>query len=104
MPSSQIDLLLRAVGRRLAELRTAAGLTQQELAEQAGVSLRYIQKIEAGSENMTLRSLAQFAELLGVSLVDVLQMPASIHPKKPGRPKRVTLPSGKQTPGSGTTT
>ena len=39
---------LRKLGRNLARLRTAAGLTQEHLAEKAGISTRYVQDLEAG--------------------------------------------------------
>ena len=38
----------RKLGRNLARLRTAAGLTQELLAERAGISTRYVQDLEAG--------------------------------------------------------
>lgn len=35
--------------RNLKEARKAAGMTQQQMAEKVGISLRYYQNIEAGS-------------------------------------------------------
>jgi transcriptional regulator with XRE-family HTH domain len=58
------DRLVRDVGRRLAELREARGLTQQELADELDVSMRYVQSIEAGTQNLTLRTLAEYASVL----------------------------------------
>jgi transcriptional regulator with XRE-family HTH domain len=43
------DRLLRDAGRRLAECREARGLTQQALAEELGVSMRYVQRVESVS-------------------------------------------------------
>lgn len=45
-------------------------MTQQDLAEQVGLSVRYLQRIEAGTQNLTLRSLALLADSLGASLVE----------------------------------
>lgn len=49
--------------------RRACGMTQQELAEKAGVGLRLIQKVEGGEAlagNLTARNLLSIAYALGV--------------------------------------
>ena len=79
------DRLIRAVGRRIAELRVATGWTQDELAEQASFSSKYLQRIEAGSENLTLRSMVELANVLQVRLAELLVPPASTAVKR-GRP------------------
>ena len=56
------------VGRRIAELRSKRGLTQEQFSERAGVGLRYIQRVEGGEENLTLESLYAFAEILSVQV------------------------------------
>jgi transcriptional regulator with XRE-family HTH domain len=38
----------------VAERRRAYGLTQEQLAEKLDVSLKYLQRVEAGEENLTL--------------------------------------------------
>jgi transcriptional regulator with XRE-family HTH domain len=78
--------LLLNVGRRVAELRIARKLTQEELAERAEVSARYIQRIERGRENLTLVTVANLAKALGVEVVSLLRK-AKVGPAKPGRPK-----------------
>lgn len=83
------DALVRDVGRRIAELRAERGLTQDAMAEKAGVSSRYIAKVESGRENLTLTSLARFARLLRVATVDLFQ-PPRVRNARPGRPKAVT--------------
>lgn len=42
-------VLLRLVGERLSGLRLARNLTQQQLAEQAGLGLRTVQRLELGA-------------------------------------------------------
>lgn len=42
-------VLLRLVGERLSALRLARNLTQQQLAEQAGLGLRTVQRLELGA-------------------------------------------------------
>lgn len=50
-------------------LRTAAGLTQAQLAKAAGINVRQIQKIESGeirAENLTLGNAIRLSAALGV--------------------------------------
>jgi transcriptional regulator with XRE-family HTH domain len=57
--SHDIDDTVRNVGRRVAELRAKAGLTQEQQAERLGFTLKYLQRIEGGGENLTVRSLSK---------------------------------------------
>ena len=77
--------LQQDVGLRLSELRKARTLTQQALANELGVSMRYIQAVEAGAENLTLRSLAAWASVLQVPIAAVFEAPAT-RKRRPGRP------------------
>jgi len=79
--------LRRTVGRRIAELRAGRGLTQQKLAERLGVSTRYVQRVESGSKNLTLTSLAEIANVLRVAVVDLFASPVSTT-VRPGRPPK----------------
>jgi transcriptional regulator with XRE-family HTH domain len=85
--STDPEHLIRDVGRRVAELRRDAGWTQAELAATADVSLKYIQRIEAGDANLTLRSLAKIANTFSVSVPALLEKPSS-RQAGPGRPPR----------------
>ena len=52
----------------IADARMSAGLTQQQLADKAGVGLRLIQKVEGGeakAANLTARNLLAIADALG---------------------------------------
>jgi transcriptional regulator with XRE-family HTH domain len=79
------DDLLRDVGRRLAEVRAERGWTQEEFADAGGFTVRYVQRVERGLENLTLRSLARLSRLLGVGVVDIFSAPAT-RAVRPGRP------------------
>ena len=81
------DRALRDVGRRIAELRTKAELTQEQLAARAGIGWKYQQQIELGYENLTLKTLVKYANLLGVTLADLMQPPEA-RAVRPGRPPR----------------
>ena len=91
---SETQRALRGVGRRIAELRRDRGFTQEKMAVQARVSWKYVQRVEAGTENLTLRSLVKFAALLGVSLAEMIEPPQELV-VRPGRPRKQTCPSKK---------
>jgi len=55
-------------GKVLASLRKEQGMSQQELADSAGYSLRYIGDLERGTKSPTLRTMQHFAVLLNVPL------------------------------------
>ena len=71
----------------MAELRADRALTQEKLAERAELSARYIQRVEAGGENLTLLTLLRLAEALEVEPAEFLQQ-ALRGPAKPGRPPK----------------
>ena len=51
---------------RVRELRTAAGLTQQQLADALGISLNYYQKIEAGERTGDFQIWDTLEDLTGI--------------------------------------
>lgn len=64
---------LRSVlGAQLRELRRSRGLTQEGLAEELGVTPRYLAGIERGERNLTLDSVDALAEQLGVEPLSLL--------------------------------
>ena len=69
--------LLRAVGRRIRELRTKRGLTMAELgANKKGVvyfQRQYVWKMETGRVAPSLAALAHFAKRLDVTLAELLK-------------------------------
>ena len=77
----------RWVGGRVATRRRAFGLTQEELAERLDVSLKYLQRIEAGHENLTIHSMVTLANALDVAPSYLLRPRSSTRPK-PGRPRK----------------
>jgi transcriptional regulator with XRE-family HTH domain len=52
--------------------RKTKGLTQQELADEAGVSLRTIQRIEKGTEEISGFSLRQISKVLDIPLEEII--------------------------------
>jgi transcriptional regulator with XRE-family HTH domain len=63
VPQEQLDLF----SRNLKRLRTKAGLSQEELAERAEITARYLQSIEAGSFGASLAVLIRLRRALGCS-------------------------------------
>ena len=51
------------------ERRTILGLTQQDLSDYTGLSVRFIKSVEAGKGNPSIQSLAKIAEVLGLEIV-----------------------------------
>ena len=80
------DAILRAVGARVAELRRERGMTQDVFAQRLQVSTKYIQRLEQGSENLTLRTLARVAAELGISPLVLMLPPLSDRRARVGRP------------------
>ena len=63
----------RLFGKRVRERRLALGLTQQELADRAGLHRSYIGEIELGRRNVTLKSVAKIAKVLQVDVASLLE-------------------------------
>lgn len=53
---------------RLTNIRKSKGLTQEQLANKAGLSASTISNIESGENSYTLRSLIRCAEALGYEI------------------------------------
>lgn len=51
------------------ERRTILGLTQQDLSDYTGLSVRFIKSVESGRANPSVQSLAKIAEVLGLEIV-----------------------------------
>lgn len=61
------------VGSNIRTCRTNAGLTLEELAEQAEMSWPYLSEVERGRENISLDKLARLAQALNVRLSKLVE-------------------------------
>lgn len=66
------ESLKAALGARVRDLRRSRGLTQEGLAEQLGVTPRYLAGIERGERNLTLDSVDALAAQLEVDAVSLI--------------------------------
>lgn len=57
------------LGLALAEARAAAGLTQAQLSENAGLDRTYLAKVEAGLSTLLILRLLRLLRLIGARLV-----------------------------------
>jgi transcriptional regulator with XRE-family HTH domain len=61
-----------ALGRRLGDLRRARGLTQEALADKAGIHRTFLARVENGRTSIAVDRLLALADALGVRIHDVL--------------------------------
>lgn len=60
------DQLLKLMGERVAQLRLARNLTQEQLAVQAGLGLRTVQRLELGAAATQLSGFVRICRVLGL--------------------------------------
>ena len=65
-PSPRARALMLQLGGNVQRLRLKRGWTQEYLAEVASLDLSYAQRVERGEINVTLSTLANFADAFGV--------------------------------------
>lgn len=72
MTDEQKQQMRERIGMRIAALRKQQGLTQEQLAERAGLQRTHIWRIETGKYSVNIETLQALAEALGmtVDLVD----------------------------------
>jgi transcriptional regulator with XRE-family HTH domain len=80
------DKIIENIGRRVAEIRLKLGLTQDALAEKAGVTGGYIRQIEGGWKNMRVDTLCKIADVLECQTRDLFEIPTMKKPTS-GRPR-----------------
>jgi transcriptional regulator with XRE-family HTH domain len=64
-------VIAKALGKRVAELRKARGLTQEELAERSGYSVEFISLVERGVNAPAVAGLEKIAKALKVPIKDL---------------------------------
>jgi len=75
---------LRRLGERVREARARRGMTRKGLAQQSGVSERYLAQLESGKGNISIVLLRSIARAMNVPIVDLVR-------EGPDRPVELTL-------------
>jgi transcriptional regulator with XRE-family HTH domain len=65
------DALLVAFGRNVRKRREAKDLTQETLAEAAGLDRSYISDVERGGRNLSLHSMHRIASALATTVSEI---------------------------------
>jgi transcriptional regulator with XRE-family HTH domain len=83
----RIIAYLRYIAANTRKYRLKRGLTQESLAEIADLDLRFIQRIERATTNLSVSVLISLAEALEVAPTALFRQ-AKLSPARPGRPRK----------------
>jgi len=64
--------LIEDFGKRIRQLRTERGLSQEKLAELTGFHRTYIGMVERGERNISLSNIGVFAKVFEMSVSDLM--------------------------------
>jgi transcriptional regulator with XRE-family HTH domain len=81
-----LDHTLEAIGPRLRQLRQRRDLTLTDLADETGVSVSTLSRLEAGLRRPTLEQLLPLARTYGLTLDELVDPPATGDPRINLRP------------------
>ena len=72
--SAKYDKKYKEIGKNIAKYRKQKGLSQEELANEVGISYSYITQIEAPNviKKMSLEVLFDIADILGIDVKELL--------------------------------
>ena len=66
--------LLSKLGGRIKEKRKTRGMTQELLAERAGITPRYLSRLELGQQSPSIETLAKLTAVLEIELSEVFEV------------------------------
>ncbi len=64
--------VLERFGKKLRSVRTGKGISQEELAQRAGLHRTYVSSVERGERNISLANIGKLASALGVRMGDLM--------------------------------
>ena len=70
-------------GQNLRAARLKSELKQSEVAERTGLTQQYLSLIEAGQQNITLKTMVLLADVVGRNIIDMLRPGLLEPPQKP---------------------
>ena len=76
------------IGEKITELRVAANISQEQLAEKINVSRQSVSKWEMGQALPQIDKVLQLCELFGISTDELLHDKISLHPTDPNKPRK----------------
>lgn len=68
-----MNTMTKELGRRIRAERTVKKMTQEELAERAGLHPTYIGQVERGEKSLTMASLEKIVDGLEISFSDLVE-------------------------------
>lgn len=71
--TNSLDLKLQEMAGRIRELREIEGLTQEQMAEETGVSLEEYQSCETGRSDLNFAFIYRCAQIFGVDVTDIIE-------------------------------
>ena len=74
MAGTGTNELLGALGAAVRELRLARGLTQEGLADRAGLHTTYVSDVERGRRNVGMINVDRLVQALSTDLVDLMRI------------------------------
>ena len=72
MHSKMTDKVLKRIGSKLQAARKLKGLTQEQVADKAGITSNYYAQIERGERNPTTTVITTIISAIGVDISDIL--------------------------------
>lgn len=79
---TQKNPYLEAFGSHVRSLRKKKGLSQEDIADKAGIHVTYLSGVERGARNPTVIVLRRLAFALGVNTKDLFSFDESAFPTK----------------------
>ena len=87
MLRSRVRLYLGFVGENVRRGRRRRDLSQEQLAEAAGLDVRFVRRVERGSVNLRFDTVIRLAEALDIEPGALLRK-VNVTAAKPGRPRK----------------
>jgi transcriptional regulator with XRE-family HTH domain len=60
-------MIKEAFGAQVKKLRTEQGMTQEELSQRSGLAIRFLQDVEAGNKQASIKTVFKLADGLGIA-------------------------------------
>lgn len=71
--AARTEAFLKELGQRVRNLRARRGMARRILAQDSGVSERYLAQLESGQGNISIARLRQIADAMGVPLAELVR-------------------------------